>query len=175
MTDHVALVRGAAPAIEGMRNRELVGALEGAGFDVVRTVGSSGNVLFRSDDRSRRRLERAAEDALHAHLGHPCTVIVRSRPQLERLLALDVYGPRPDEESSRWNVTFLQRMPRDPPPPPVPVPDGEVVAVRDGAVFLVVDTTVPPTSRLMASVERTYGTATTTRTWRVVERIVRMS
>lgn len=174
MTDHVALLRGVAPRFEGMKNRELTGALEGAGFEVTGTVGSSGNVLFRSDDRSGRRLERAAEDALHAHLGRPCTVIVRSRPQLERLLAFDVYGSRADEPASRWNVTFLQRMPRDPPPLPPPVPDGEAVAVLDGAVFLVVDTTVPPTSRLMTSVERTYGTASTTRTWRVVERIVRM-
>lgn len=109
MTDYVALLRGVAPAFEGMKNRQLAGALGGAGFDVVRTVGSSGNVLFHSDDRSRRRLERSAEEALHGHLGRPCTAIVRSRRQLERLLA---------------------------------------------------------------SVERTYGTASTTRTWRVVERIV---
>lgn len=172
MTDYVALLRGVAPVFADMRNEALVGVLGRAGFEDVRTVGASGNVLFRSDDRSRRRLERIAEDALHAHLGRPCTTIIRSRRQVERLLTLDPFG-HPDEAPTRWNVTFLQRAPRDPPPLPPPTRDGRAVAHHGGEVFLVVDTTTPGTSSLMAAVERTYGQAITTRTWRVVERIAR--
>ncbi|WCO67233.1 DUF1697 domain-containing protein [Iamia majanohamensis] len=173
MTDYVALLRGVAPVFEGMRNADLVGVLGRAGFEDLRTVGASGNLLFRSDDRSRRRLERIAEDALHAHLGRPCTTIIRSRRQVERLLSRDPFAGHPDEAPSRWNVTFLQRAPRDPPPLPPPTRDGQAVSQHAGEVFLVVDTTTPGTSSLMAAVERTYGRETTTRTWRVVERIAR--
>src|SRR3546814_6333564 len=89
MTAYVALLRGIAPTNPKMRNAELRRVFEELGFDAVRTVISSGNVLFESPDRSRTRLESQIEAALHAHLGAPCTTIVRSRRQLERLAALD--------------------------------------------------------------------------------------
>src|SRR3546814_3580248 len=123
-----------------MRNAVLRRVFEELGFDAVRTVISSGNVLFESPDRSRTRLESQIEAALHAHLGAPCTTIVRSRRQLERLAALDVFDGHDDAPEARCNVTFLKR-----PQPDVELPvagDGaEVLAAAEQAVFSLVDST----------------------------------
>src|SRR3546814_11137976 len=96
MTAYVALLRGIAPTNPKMRNAELRRVFEELGFDAVRTVISSGNVLFESPDRSRTRLESQIEAALHAPPGAPCTTIVRSPRQPERPAALAVFdGPAP--------------------------------------------------------------------------------
>lgn len=168
---YVALLRGIAPSNPKMRNAELRRVFEGIGLDDVRTVISSGNVLFASDDRGKAGLERRIEAALHDHLGAPCTTIVRSRAQVERLTASDVFAGHDDGPAARANVTFLQRRAAASRPAPE-VPAGtELVAVRDRAVFSLVDTTAARTPDLMGALERAYGKEITTRTWRTVHRI----
>ncbi|HEY9556222.1 MAG TPA: DUF1697 domain-containing protein [Acidimicrobiales bacterium] len=172
MTAYVALLRGIAPTNPKMRNAELRRVFEELGFDAVRTVISSGNVLFESPDRSRTRLESQIEAALHAHLGAPCTTIVRSRRQLERLAALDVFDGHDDAPEARCNVTFLKR-----PQPDVELPvagDGaEVLAAAEQAVFSLVDSTRAQTPNIMAVLERAYGREISTRTLQTVHRILK--
>lgn len=169
---HVALLRGIGPGNPKMRNAELVRVLSEAGLDDVRAVISSGNFLFRADGTDRRALEQRIEAALEAHLGAPCSTIVRSRRQLHGLAGLGVFDGRDDGPASRCQVTFLKRPPRS----GAGVPDGdgyEVLGVQRQAVFFVVDTTRAKTPDVMALLERTYGREITTRTWRTVERIRR--
>ncbi len=56
MVRYVALLRGMGPANPNMRGEKLRKVFEGLGFENVRTVLASGNVLFES--RSRSLLER---------------------------------------------------------------------------------------------------------------------
>lgn len=171
MPAHVALLRGIAPVNPRMRNVELVRVFEQSGLDDVRTVTSSGNVLFSTAERSRRRLEERIEDALADHLGAPCSTIVRSRRQLERIVGLDVFDGSDDGPAARANVTFLKWPSRAPSVSPDLGPAAEVLAVRDGAVFTVFDMTSAQTPAAMRALEKVYGTEVTTRTWRAVRRI----
>jgi uncharacterized protein (DUF1697 family) len=154
-----------------MRNVELRRVFEELGLDAVRTVISSGNVLFVADGADRSALEATIEAALEDHLGARCAAIVRSRRQIELLAGLDVFAGRDDGPSARCNVTFLKRRPPATTVPPPPTATAEVVAVRSQAVFSVVDPEGSSTSAFMAALERTYGTDITTRTWRTVHRI----
>lgn len=120
MTAYVALLRGIAPTNPLMRNAELRKVFEALSFTNVRTVISSGNVLFETPSRSPAKLESTIEAALHDHLGAPCSTIV---------------------------------------------------AVRDRAVFSVIDTTRSTTPDLMTRIEKTFGKEVSTRTWRTVHRI----
>lgn len=171
--DVVALLRGIGPGNPRMRNAELVRVLQGVGLDDVRSVISSGNLLFRSEERSRIRLEDRIEAALLDHLGAPCTTIVRSRRQIDELLRLDPFDGHDDEPDARCNVTFLKHRP----PAGVELPaagDGyEILALEGQAVFSLVDTTRPTTPPFMAALERAFGREITTRTWRTVHRIAR--
>jgi hypothetical protein len=69
-------------------------------------------------------------------------------------------------------VTFLKRSPASTDAPETG-PGSEVVAVRDRAVFSVIDTTSAKTPDLMRKLEAAYGKENTTRTWKTVHRIVK--
>ena len=170
MPAYVALLRGIAPTNPLMRNAQLRQVFEGLSFGNVRTVISSGNVLFETPSRSPAKLASAIEAALHDHLGAPCTTILRSRRQVEQLAGLDVFAAHDDGPTGRCNVTFLKHRPATLDPPETG-PGSAIVAVRDRAVFSVIDTTRSTTPDLMARLERAYGREITTRTWRTVHRI----
>lgn len=172
MPAYVALLRGIAPSNPKMRNVELRKVFEALSFDDVRTVISSGNVLFTTDERSTPKLETRIEDALHDHIGAPCSTILRSRGQIAHLLRTDLFAPYDDGPTERCNVTFLKRRPSTSQQPPESGTGYEILAVRSRAVFSVVDTTTSGSPELMARVEKAYGSQnTTTRTWRTVHRI----
>ena len=171
MTAYVALLRGIAPSNPKMRNAALREVFEGIGLEHVRTVISSGNVLFDCPDGERDELEDRIETALESHLGAPCSTIVRSRRQIALLAGLDVFDGYDDGPTQRCNVTFLKR-----PRPASSIHldgsiDARVVAVRNQAVFTVIDTTGNGTPAVMRELERLCGPQITMRTWRTVHRI----
>ena len=168
---YVALLRGIAPTNPKMRNAELAKVFEQLSFREVRTVISSGNVLFSTEERSKVKLESGIEAALREHLGAPCSTILRSRRQIEHIASLDIFDAYSDEPAARCNVTFLKRKPALSQAPPENEPGAGIVAVQDQAVFSVVDTTRSRTPDLMARLERAYGKEITTRTWKTVHRI----
>jgi uncharacterized protein (DUF1697 family) len=173
VTSYVALLRGIAPTNPKMKTAELVAVFESLAFERVRPVLATGNLVFETDERRKGEIETRVESALHDHLGAPCSTIVRSRRQIDHILGLDVFDAYEDGPTDRCNVTFLKRGP----PASGSVPDvaagAVVVAVRDRAVFSVIDMTRSKTPNLMARLERTYGKEITTRTWRTVHRISR--
>lgn len=166
---HVALLRGIGPGNPKMRNPEIVRVLTEAGLDGVEAVISSGNYVF-SSDADRGELEDRIEAAMAAHLGAPCSTIVRSQRQIAALCGLDVFDGRDDAPDARCQVTFLKRRP----PAGVELPTGdgyEVLGLQRQAVFFVVDSTRQKTPGVMAAMERTFGPQVTTRTWKTVHRI----
>lgn len=173
MPAYVALLRGIAPMHPKMRSAALRTVFDGLGFDHVRTVISSGNVVFETSERSATGLERRIEGAMHEHLDAPCSTIIRTRRQIEQLSELDVFVAFDDAPTDRCNVTFLKHDPSGV-ETPVVGPGAEIVTVRDRAVFSVVDTTATKTPDLMRKLEQAYGTEITTRTWRTVHRIVKV-
>lgn len=168
---YVGLLRGIAPMNPKMRNAELRRVFESLGFDDVRTVISSGNVLFASPDRSAVRLEARIEEALHDHLGAPCTTMLRTRRQIDDLAGSGAFDQYDDGPAGRCNVTFLKRRPPPSQEPPDVGPGSVLVAVRGREVLTAVDMTGPSTPIVMARLEQAYGTDMTTRTWKTVHRI----
>jgi hypothetical protein len=73
---YVAFLRGVTPMNAKML--ALKAAFEAAGFTDVRTVLSSGNVLFTAPGASEGALERKAETAMRKRLGRVFPTIVRS-------------------------------------------------------------------------------------------------
>jgi hypothetical protein len=67
-------------------------AFEAAGFTDVKTVLSSGNVLFTAPEASKASLERRAEAAMKHHLGTAFLTIIRPIEALRELLAADPYS-----------------------------------------------------------------------------------
>lgn len=174
MTEYVALLRGIGPGNPQMRNEKLRGVLEGLGFERVRSVISSGNVLFEADSGDVEALEAKIQAAWPERLGFESTTILRTREQLERLVADNPFGDMEDVKSSRLQATFLKRetdVKLDLPHTP-DEGDYTVLAIVDRTVCSTIDLTGSSTPDLMRWLEKTFSKEITTRTWKTVNRIV---
>ncbi len=82
MPRYVAFLRGVSPMNAKMP--ELKRTFEKAGFENVKTVLSSGNVVFDSTSKSETALARQIEKAMQEHLDRTFMTIVRSTKALQR-------------------------------------------------------------------------------------------
>jgi len=103
----VALLRGinvggnttvAMPALKRLFER--------LGFGAVRTYINSGNVIFTASTASARALEDSIEKALEKEFGVSIRVVVKSLPEMKRIVAA-MPGTWNDPERWRANVIFL--------------------------------------------------------------------
>src|SRR6185312_10830188 len=86
---------------------ELARAFQAAGFGEVRTVLSSGNVVFSARPRPRASLERACEEAMAAGLGKAFPTIVRPVAALRALLDADPCAELRLPAGAKRVVTFI--------------------------------------------------------------------
>ena len=175
MTKYVALLRGIAPTNPNMRNDKLRGVFEKLGFENVKTVISSGNVIFESPSRSIRKLEESIEKALPEELGFKSTTIIRSRGQIHKLVDKNPFQGMGHSQKSSLNVTFLKKKGGTDIkfPHKIDNRDHELLGMHDGAICSVIDLTSAKTPDLMVWLEKKLGKEITTRTWKTVERILK--
>lgn len=162
MTRYVALLRGVSPMNAKMP--ELKRCFEAAGFSDVKTLLSSGNVAFSVPRAtSTKTLERKAEAAMQAQLGHSFGTIVRSAAHLQGLIDADHYQGHRLPAGAKRVITFLRAE---------PTRDLELPVARDDAAILArigleVYSAYVPGSKgpvFMQLIERSYGRDVTTRT-----------
>jgi uncharacterized protein (DUF1697 family) len=158
-----------------MRNDKLRGVFEHLGFHSVHTVISSGNVVFDSQSRDVEALEARIEAAWPEQLGFHSTTIIRTRDQVEDLVARDPFDGLADTPATSLQVTFLKHELDVTLELPHVANGGDytIVAYEDRAICSVVDLTGSGTPDLMRSLEKTFGNQITTRTWKTVHRILR--
>lgn len=154
-----------------MRNEKLRGVFEELGFTNVKTVISSGNVLFESSETDASKLEAKIEAALPERLGFAGTTIIRSLEDLEKLAAAQPFAGYDHGPKTSLNVTFLKHAPKH----HEPIEGRGFTIVKDfrREVCSVIDITATKTPDFMAKAEKAFGKQITTRTWKTVERIVK--
>ena len=170
MARYAAFLRGVMPTNAKMA--DLRAAFELAGFTDVKTVRSSGNVVFSAREATEAALERRAEAAMQKHLGRTFFTIVRPVDGLKTMLAANPYAPFPLKPGSKRIVTFLRGNPRVKVTLPIELHQARILCRRGGEVFSVY---VPDPRRgpdFMALIETTYGKDVTTRTWETIEKMV---
>src|SRR5688572_3744167 len=109
MPRYVALLRGVSPMNAKMP--ELKRCFESAGFTNVKTVLSSGNVVFDARKATDASLQKRCESAMQAGLGRNFLTIVRSVEFLQDLLAEDPYASFKVSPQAKRVVTFLRDVP----------------------------------------------------------------
>jgi uncharacterized protein (DUF1697 family) len=162
MRRYVAFLRGVSPTNASMP--ELKSAFEAAGFADVRTVRSSGNVVFSAPAAGDAALERKAEAAMRKRLGDAFPAIVRSVDELRELLASDPYEGFRLAPAAKRVVTFLRARPKGRPKLPIELDGARILRVVDREVF----TAYVPGGKgpvFMTLIEKTFGKDVTTRTW----------
>ena len=146
-------------------------AFESAGFREVRTVLSSGNVVFDARRSSPEALERKAEAAMSASLGRAFLTIVRPVDALHEMLARDPYR-RFDVGAAKRIVTFLREEPPSGLALPVELHGARLLALEGKDLFGAYLPS-PKGPVFMTLIERTFGKDVTTRTWDTVAKVAR--
>lgn len=170
MTRYAAFLRGVMPMNAKMS--ALKEAFEAAGFTGVKTVLSSGNVVFDARRSSAATLQQRAEAAMHRHLGQSFLTIVRPIERLQKILASDPYAGFGLSPKAKRIVTFLRDLPKTKIALPVEQDGARILAMRDGEVFSAYVPT-PKGPVFMTLIERALGKDLTTRTWDTVARVAR--
>ena len=148
---------------------ELKRCFESAGFTEVRTLLSSGNVVFNARAVPRATLERRAEAAMAQQLGRSFPTLVRSVEALRELIAADPYAAHALPANAKRVVTFLRTPSEAKFALPIEVDGARILAMDELEIF----TAYVPSPRgpvFMTLIEKTFGTGLTTRTWDTVRK-----
>ena len=170
MPYYAAFLRGVSPVVVTMA--ELKRAFEAAGFSAVRTVLSSGNVVFSARPAAAASLARRAEAAMTKELGRSFMTIVRPIDALLELIASDPYSSFRLRPGSKRIVTFLRERPSNRLAVPIELDGARILAMKDGEVFSAY-VPGPKGAVFMRLIEKTLGKGVTTRTWETVTRVAR--
>src|SRR4051812_36759873 len=168
MRRYAAFLRGVMPT--NAKRPDLRRAFGAAGFTEVRTLLTSGNVVFDARPASDAALQRKAEAAMTATLGRAFLTIVRSLDALREIVDADPYAAFKLPAGARRVVTLLREPPRGKPALPVEVDGARILGLRGSEVF----SAYVPGPRgpvFMTLIENTLGDALTTRTWDTVKKV----
>jgi len=141
----------------------LKSCFEAAGFSDVRTLLSSGNVVFNARSSSPATLERRAEKAMQSELGRNFDTIVRSADYLQNFIESNPFAEFSLPPTAKRVVTFLH----SPAEPKLELPierDGASILKFTGSEVLAAYVPGPRGPVFMSLLERTFGTNITTRT-----------
>jgi uncharacterized protein (DUF1697 family) len=174
MPSFAALLRGIGPINPNMRNEKLREVFVALGFENVRTVITTGNVLFESPSSSIRKFESQLEAAWSRELGFTSTTIIRSKEQIQGLLQRGALTSLARSHPDDVDVTFLKRRPPTIPRLPYQPHDRsfKVVALDEVTLGSVVDPKSPRPSDHYRWIEKQFGKEVTTRTIKTVGRIL---
>jgi uncharacterized protein (DUF1697 family) len=167
---YAALLRGVSPT--NLKMPDLKRAFELAGFSDVKTVLSSGNVLFSASAAKETTLARRAEAALEKHVGSSFFTIVRSVDSLRALLASDPYAAFTLRPGSKRVVTFLSAAAKPEPELPIEL-DGARILVLAGTEAFSAYVPSPKGPVFMTLLQKTFGKNITTRTWDTVTKLAK--
>ena len=152
---------------------DLKRAFEAAGFTEVRTVLSSGNVVFSTRATAERTLERRAEAAMEQTLGRSFFTIVRSVDALQQLLASDPFRAYRLKPGAKRVVTFLRQPPAGKVALPGELEGARIYGVKGAEVFTAYVRNPKGNPVFMTLIDKTFGKDQTTRTWDTVAKIAR--
>ena len=167
---YAAFLRGVSPMNAKMPELKL--AFERAGFGEVRTLLSSGNVVFCAQAAPLAQLERRCEEAMQKHLGDTFITFVRPIRALRLLLASEPYAEFKLEPLSKRIVTFLHKKPKSAPALPIERDGARILVLRGTEIF----SAYTPTPRgpvFMQLLDKAFGKETTTRTWETIVKVAK--
>ena len=168
MACYAAFLRGVMPT--NARMPALKACFESAGLEHVRTLLSSGNVVFATRATSGKSLERRIEAAMREHLGLEFMTIVRAEGALQTILDSDPYKGFRLGPGAKRVVTLLRKAPASRLRLPIESDGARILCVHGTEAF----TVYLPNPRgpvFMTLIERTFGKDATTRTWDTIGKV----
>ena len=113
MPRYISLLRGVN--VGGHRKvpmADLRGVYESIDCEDVASLLQSGNVVFRSNERSTAKLRKRIEEAIEEHFGFAVPVLLRTRSEWQRLVDENPFAEQAAAEPSKLLVLFLPEAPK---------------------------------------------------------------
>lgn len=175
MKSYVALLRGInVGGNKKVSMAELKAMLEKLGFEKVKTLLNSGNVIFETD-KDFSTLKNLLETNFENKFGFKSNFIVIPSEIILKLIDDDPFKDIVVNKDTRLYVTFLSERPTSKLEIPYSSENGEfkILKVTDSAIVSVLQLT--PSSRtvdLMKIIEKEFGKNVTTRNWNTVKKLI---
>jgi uncharacterized protein (DUF1697 family) len=167
MPRYVAFFRGVSPANAKMA--DLKACFEKMGFTDVRTVLSSGNVVFNADVKQASDLTKTIEPRMTKYLLRAFPAILRTTDHLQKVLKADPYADFQIAPEDKRVITFLSQPHKEALMLPFESDDVRILTMKGDEVF----TAYIPNERgpiFMTLIEKQFGKHVTTRTWDTVKK-----
>jgi len=143
------------------------------GFNNVKTVIASGNVLFQTGETDRKALEEKIENALEKFTGIRSETILKTKEEIERLVTLNPFKNYEIKSGSKPHVSFVKEGTKSNLQFPFENKGYKVLGNFNGAICSIVELNTGSTPNLMAVLDREYNKQITTRTWETVNRVLK--
>ncbi|HSW87703.1 MAG TPA: DUF1697 domain-containing protein [Candidatus Saccharimonadales bacterium] len=151
---------------------ELKKAFESLGFQDVKTLLNSGNVIFDADEKNEKVVTKNIEDALEKTFGWRISTLLRPIIELQNLVNENPFKDITVTPQTRLYVTFLTNKPDS--TIKLSSKDYTILHASNREVCSVI--TITPeknTTDLMKNLEQKNGKNITTRNWNTVQRILK--
>jgi len=146
------------------------------GYQHVKTLGASGNVLFETPRGDQVALVKEIEEKLEQAFGSTIRVVVRTLPEIQTLVDADPFTNIPVTPYTRLLITFLSEKPENQVKFPYTSPENDFVIVRVFPNEICSVATLSPTHQrtgLLSFLEKEFVQNITTRNWNTIMRIVK--
>lgn len=174
---YVALLRGINVGKHKVPMADLRNEMEGMGFDAVKTLLNSGNVVFETKKVPESELEEKISMQLEAFFGFPIPVMVRTRQAIRQIISDNPFEGIEVDKNTRLYVSFLKTAIKQ---APFDIPKASsdssfrIIACKPAEVVSVLDLSISNTPNAMDMLEKSFGKDITTRNWNTVLKIGRL-
>ncbi len=146
------------------------------GLKNIKTLLASGNVVFEADSNKMDELQASISSAIEKAFKFPVPVLLRSFPDIQKLITLDPFKKITVTPQIRLYVTFLTEKARDKASSNYVSPDKsfKILSKTKSEVFSVLDLSVTGTPEAMGALEKEFGKDVTTRNWNTVVKIAKL-
>ena len=151
--------------------------LEMAGFENVKTLLASGNVIFESSEKKANSVQKLVEATIEKKFGFAVPTIIRTMEEIEKLMKINPFKDIKVTPETRLYITFRGDMTNKKTikiPYKDPQFDFHILKVLDGEIisYLLVDKD-RGTVDAMGILEKEFGKNITTRNWNTVMKIAK--
>lgn len=154
---------------------ELKKMLACMGFENIKTLLNSGNVVFETQKTDERELVKKISVELEKTFGFKIQTMVRSMEKIQQLIELDPFKEIQIDKDARLYATFLpEKIKSSLSLPYISSEKGfRILEKTDREVFSVLNLNELGSVAAMAIIEKEYGKDVTTRNWNTVKKIVK--
>ena len=178
MTTHIALLRG--NNVGGHKSvvmADLRGFMEELGFDNVRSLLQTGNLVFRSNARTGTDFERMLETEAAKRLDLHTTFLARTAKELRAIIARNPFDHEAEADPGHLVVMFLKDAPQ---PAAVKalqaaIKGPEIVRAQGKQLYIVYPAGIGESRLTIKLIEAKLGTRGTGRNWNTIQKLAALA